>query len=120
MFPLVLTLTDKEVEVVRDGVESGSIANGLIDTEDTDFDRVDWAAVEAILSSKLSASKIVVVESAAESIVIERAFSDSTLFEAYDREESRQKAAMMRVARSLQRKLSLSFDRRISMPSELT
>ncbi|MGJ9420824.1 hypothetical protein ACHAC9_24265 [Massilia sp. CMS3.1] len=120
MFPTTLRLTEKEAELVRDGVESGSIADGLADSDGGTSGYVEWQPVEGKVGAKLGAGNAILVESIAEATIIERAFSDSTLFEAYDREAPARKASLMRVAGSLQRKLTAAFGRRISMPAELS
>jgi hypothetical protein len=117
--PATLRLTEKEAEIVRDGVESGSIADGLADSESSTLSYAEWQAVDTKVGAKLSIAIAILIESGDEATIIERAFSDSTLFEAYDRDKPARKAGLMRVAVSLQRKLAASFERQISMPAEL-
>lgn len=120
MWPTTLSLTPKEAEIIRDGIESGSLADGLADTEGDALGLDGWRAVEIEVGRKIDGGRDIQVDNENEAVLIERAFSDSTLFTAYPLEEPARKAAMRRVAGSLQQKLSIALGRRPELPIEFT
>lgn len=119
-FPATLKMSAKEAAIIGDAVASGSLADGLAHAPGDAIGFDGWQALELALSAKLSLANTVQVESVAEALLIERAFSDSIQFVAYAWEDPGTKGEMRRMAKSLQAKLSECFNRPIALPAELS
>lgn len=119
IYPTTLKMSPKEAAIILDAMSSGSLADGLAHTPGDTLGFDGWQALELALSDKLGLASVVQVDSAAEALLIEHAFSDSTQFVAYAWEDPGTKGAMRRLANSLQAKLSSCFHRPIALPAEL-